>query len=248
MQIKKNPNKDLRRWSLIFFQLGMVLVLLFSWWAIERKTFEKEEEHEVQIVKYQDLAPEDVVVTEKPKVNTPPPPPPPKAPEIINVVEDDEEVEEDEVETVEDIEEVKVEVADISEIDSAPDVGEVSDEIESVPFEAIQDVPIFPGCEKFKDNDRRGKCMSDGITKFVNRRFNTDLASDLGLSGITRINVQFTVDEHGQVTNIKALAKEKALEQEAIRVVNLLPSMEPGKQRGRKVKVVYTLPIVFQVN
>lgn len=248
MQIKKNPKKDLRRWSLIFFQLGMVVILLLSWAAIESKTFEKQEEHEVQIVKYQDLAPEDVVVTEKPKVNTPPPPPPPKAPEVINVVEDDEEVEEDEVETVEDIEEVKVEVADISEISSAPDVGDIEEEIESVPFQAIQDVPIFPGCEKFKDNAQRGKCMSDAITQFVNRRFNTELASDLGLSGVTRINVQFTVDQNGQITDVKALAKERALEQEAIRVVNLLPSMEPGKQRGRKVKVIYTLPIVFQVN
>jgi len=248
MQIKKNPKKDLRRWSLIFFQLGLVLVLLISWRAIERKTYEKEEETEVQVVKFTDLEPEDVVVTETPKTNTPPPPPPPKAPEVIQVVEDDEEIEEDEVETVEDIEEEKVEVADISEIESAPDEGEIEEEIESVPFQAIQDVPVFPGCEKHKDDAKKKKCMSDGIQKFVNRRFNTELAADLGLSGVTRINVQFTVDENGEITDIMARATEPELEREAKRVVEMLPAMEPGKQRGKPVRVIYQLPIAFQVN
>jgi|SRR5690625_941412 len=248
MQIKKNPNKDLRRWSLIFFQIGMVIVLLISWIFIERRTYDKVDEvEEVQIVKYTDLEPEDVIVTETPRTNTPPPPPPPKAPDILNIVEDDEEIEEDEVETVEDIEVPKVEVADISEIQSAPDEGE-PEEIESVPFAAIQDVPIFPGCEKFKDNEKRKKCMSDAVQRFVNRRFNTDLAADLGMSGVTRINVQFTVNEHGDVVDVMARATEPQLEDEAIRVVSMLPSMQPGKQRGRAVRVIYQLPIMFQVN
>ncbi|HLS31834.1 MAG TPA: energy transducer TonB [Flavobacteriaceae bacterium] len=247
MQIKKHPKKDLRRWSLIFFQIGMILVLLIAWWAIESKTYEKQDDDEVQIVKYKDLEPEDVVVTEKPKTDAPPPPPPPKVQEELTIVEDDEEVEEDEIETVEDIEVPKVEVADISEIETAPDVVE-DQEIESVPFSVIQDVPIFPGCEKYKDNEDRKKCMSDKINQFVNRRFNTDLAVDLGLSGITRINVQFTVDENGNVVDIMTRAPERALGNEAERVVKMLPSMQPGKQRGKEVKVIYQLPIVFQVN
>lgn len=248
MQTKKNPKKDLRRWSLIFFQIGMIVVLLASWWAIESKTFEKEDDDEVEIVKYKDLEPEDVVVTEKPRTDAPPPPPPPKVQEELTIVEDDEEIEEDVVETVEDIEVPKVEVADIDEIDTAPDVGEVEEEIEAVPFAMIQDVPIFPGCEKYQNNDKRKKCMSDKIQKFVNRRFNTDLAADLGISGVTRINVQFTVNENGDVVSIMTRAPERALEREAERVVKMLPSMQPGKQRGKKVKVIYQLPIVFQVN
>lgn len=249
MQIKKNPKKDIRRWSLLFFQLGLILVLIVSWRAIESKTYEKKEkEEEIVEVKYNDLEPEDVVVTERPQQNTPPPPPPPKAPEVIKVVDDDEDIEEDEPETVEDIDEPKVEVADISEIDSAPDEGDIEEEIETVPFQAIQDVPLFPGCEKYKDNAKRKQCMSESIQKFVNKRFNADLASDLGLSGVTRINVQFTVDEHGDVTDVMARATEPELEDEAKRVVNMLPSMQPGKQRDRAVRVIYQLPIVFQVN
>lgn len=248
MQIKKNPKKDLRRWSLIFFQIGMILVLLISWWAIESKTYEKQDDSEVEIVKYKDLEPEDVVVTEKPQTDAPPPPPPPKVQEQLTVVEDDEEIEEDVVESVEDVEVPKVEVADISEIDTAPDVGEAEEEIEAVPFSMIQDVPIFPGCEKFKDNDKRKQCMSEKVQQFVNRRFNTDLAADLGLSGVTRISVQFTVDENGNVVDIMTRATESALEDEAERVVKMLPSMQPGKQRGKKVKVIYQLPITFQVN
>lgn len=237
----------MRRWTLIFFQLGLVVILFISWRAIEMRSYEKKEKDDVQVVQLSDdLDMEDIVVTEQPQTNTPPPPPPPKVPDKLVVVDDDEDIEEDEVETVEDIEQPKVEVADVGEIQSAPDEGE-PEEIAEVPFQAIQDVPIFPGCEKFKDNEQRKKCMSDGVQKFVNRRFNTDIGSDLGLSGITRISVQFTVDEHGKITDIKARAPEAALEDEAKRVVNMLPEMTPGKQRDKPVRVIYQLPIVFQI-
>lgn len=247
MQVKKNPKQDIRRWSLIFFQVGLILVLFISWRAIENKSYErKERKEDTQTVKFDDLEPEDVEVVEQPKTDQPPPPPPPKVPDKIVVVDDDEDIEEDEPETVEDIEE-KVEVADIGDIDSAPDEGEADEEIEEVAFQAIQDVPIFPGCEKFSDNEDRKECMSKGVQKFVTRRFNTDIASDLGLSGVTRISVQFTVDENGKVVDIKARAPESELEDEAKRVTEMLPDMEPGKQRDKAVRVVYQLPIVFQV-
>ena len=57
----------------------------------------------------------------------------------------------------------------------------------------------------------------------------------------------FTFDKNGQVTNIKARSKYKALEKEAKRVIALLPKVTPGKQKGKTVKVTYTLPIIFKV-
>src|SRR5690625_7130195 len=111
MQIKKHPKKDLRRWSLIFFQIGMILVLLIAWWAIESKTYEKQDDDEVQIVKYKDLEPEDVVVTEKPKTDAPPPPPPTEQ-EEETIIEDDEEEEEEENKATDEIKELKEEEAD----------------------------------------------------------------------------------------------------------------------------------------
>lgn len=89
--------------------------------------------------------------------------------------------------------------------------------------------------------------MSDKIQEFVNKKFNTDLASELGLSGRQRINVIFKIDKTGEVVGIRARAPHPGLEKEAARVIGLLPKMQPGKQRGKAVTVPYSLPIVFQV-
>jgi protein TonB len=89
--------------------------------------------------------------------------------------------------------------------------------------------------------------MSEKITKIVVRRFNTDLAGDLGLSGRQRISVIFKVDKTGNITDVMARAPHPRLAKEAKRVVGLIPKMKPGKQRGNPVVVQYSLPIIFKV-
>jgi len=108
-------------------------------------------------------------------------------------------------------------------------------------------VPIYPGCESMKNNDQRKKCMSEKIDEFVRKKFNADLGSQLGLTGINRVIVQFKIDKNGNVTDVRSRAPHPRLEQEAARVINALPKMQPGKQRGKPVGVMYSLPIVFQV-
>ena len=125
------------------------------------------------------------------------------------------------------------------------EVEEVNEEVE-VPFSVIENVPEYPGCEKGSNADKR-KCMSDKIAKFVQRKFNTDLAGDLGLSGKQRINVIFKIDKNGNVTGVRSRAPHPRLEKEAARVINLLPKMKPGRQRGKAVVVPYSLPITFKV-
>ena len=115
-----------------------------------------------------------------------------------------------------------------------------------VPFYTVQNVPIFPGCDK-GNNEKRRKCMSQKITKFVQKEFNTDLAGDLGLSGRQRISVIFKIDKNGDVVGVRARAPHPRLVKEAIRVVNLLPKMKPGTQLGKAVVVPYSLPIIFEV-
>jgi hypothetical protein len=117
---------------------------------------------------------------------------------------------------------------------------------EEVPFSTVQNVPIFPGCDK-GNNEKRRKCMSQKITKFVQKEFNTDLAGDLGLSGRQRISVIFKIDKNGDVVGVRARAPHPRLVKEAIRVVNLLPKMKPGTQLGKAVVVPYSLPIIFEV-
>jgi protein TonB len=123
----------------------------------------------------------------------------------------------------------------------------VEEEIADVPFAVIENVPIYPGCENEKGNDAKKKCMSSKISEFINKKFNTDLASDLGLDGRQRIAVQFKIDKNGNVTDVRARAPHPRLEKEAISVVQSLPNMTPGKQRGKPVGVLYSLPIVFDI-
>ena len=123
-----------------------------------------------------------------------------------------------------------------------------SDRIE-VPFSIIEIVPTIEECAKnFKSNAERKKCTSDFIAKHVNKNFNTQLATQLGLNGRQRINVIFKIDTRGNVVNVRSRAPHPGLEEEAIRVINTLPTFIPGKQKGKAVTVPYSLPILFQVN
>jgi len=238
MKLKKNPQSDMGRRSMIFFQLGMVLMLFITWQAIENKTYEKSNISQDMLDISDDLE-EDIPITEQ-LTPPPPPPPPPPAPEVIEVIEDEAEIEETVIESAEvDVEE---EIVDIEEIEE-----DVEEEIADVPFAVIENVPVYPGCEKKKSNAEKKKCMSEKVQKFVVKKFNTELAGELGLEGRQRINVQFKIDRNGNVVNVRARAPHPKLEKEAISVVSSLPKMIPGKQRGKAVGVLYSLPILFQV-
>ncbi|PID68194.1 MAG: hypothetical protein CR968_02750 [Flavobacteriia bacterium] len=120
-----------------------------------------------------------------------------------------------------------------------------SDKKDNLPFSVIEEAPVFPGCTGSKEVLK--KCFMDKVSKHVNDNFKTLSAKSLGLDSGTkyRISVMFTVDKHGQVTKIKARAPHESLEQEAIRVIKLLPQMTPGKYKDEPINVTYALPILF---
>ena len=89
--------------------------------------------------------------------------------------------------------------------------------------------------------------MSTKVKQFIQANFNTELAADLGLEGTQKIFVTFKIDKTGRVADIRSRAPHPKLEEEAANVVNSLPRMIPGKQRGAPVGVLYALPIMFQV-
>jgi len=237
MEPKKNLNADVRRNSSLYFAVGLVLMLFITNYSINYKTYDKEA-IDIGMLNMDELDEEEIPITEQ--IQTPPPPPPPPAaPEVIEVVEDEVEIEETVIESTETTEEE--EIVEVEEVE----VEEVEEDIE-VPFAVIENVPVFPGCEK-GNNDAKKKCMSEKIQKFVVKKFNTDLAGDLGLTGRQRINVVFKIDKAGNVVGVRSRAPHPRLEKEAARVINLLPKMKPGKQRGKAVIVPYSLPIIFQV-
>ncbi|WP_303318654.1 energy transducer TonB [Flavivirga abyssicola] len=117
-----------------------------------------------------------------------------------------------------------------------------------IPVNLVQVVPIYPGCEKKKSNDERRKCMSKKIDKLIQRKFDTDLGSEFGLSGRQVIRTLFKIDKNGKITDIRIRAPHPGLEKEAERIINIIPEMTPAKQQNKNVGVTYTLPIVFDVH
>ena len=238
MELKKNPKADIKKNSPFYYAVGIAAIMIITYLGINHKTFEKIEQ-DIAALNLDFEEEEEIPMTEI-NQTPPPPPPPPAAPEVIEIVEDEEEIEETVIESTETDEEE--EIVEVEEVE----VEEVEEDVE-VPFAVIENVPVFPGCERKKNNAERKKCMSEKITKHVNKKFNVDLAADLGLSGRQRIAVMFKIDKNGNVTGVRARAVHPALAKEAERVVKSLPKMKPGKQRGKAVTVPYSLPIVFQV-
>ena len=236
MESKKNPKADASRNGSISFAVGLALMLFLTYSTLNWKTYDKSD-IDIGKLNLDNELEEEIPIIEQ-VIPPPPPPPPPAAPEVIEVVEDEEEVEETVIESTETDQDEEIEVEEI-------EVEEFVEDVE-VPFAVIENVPEYPGCERGSNAEKR-KCMSDKIAKFVQRKFNTDLAGDLGLSGRQRISVIFKIDKNGNVVGVRSRAPHPRLEKEAARVINMLPKMKPGRQRGKPVIVPYSLPITFQV-
>ena len=119
------------------------------------------------------------------------------------------------------------------------------DDAHAVSFDVIEKVPTYPGCNG--DNAALKECMSDKISKYVNRNFNVNLGKELGLTGVNRIFLSFVIDTNGDVINVRSRAPYPELETEAKRVINGLPKMVAGEQNGQLVDVLYALPITLKI-
>ena len=243
--VKKSHKHDanLRKNSSLYFQIGLIVCLLAAYGLLEMK-------FETHIPKVGELLPPDQVYMADVPVFKP---------EVVVV---DEPVKQKTSEpTNNDYQEVPDTDPDIFIDDSAEPTPKISNSInpgtvilvdkpideEPVPFERIENVPIYPGCENKKSNDEKRKCMSDKITQLIQKKFNTNLGSELGLSGKQVIRTQFKIDKTGHVKDIMVRGSHPDLEKEAARVINIIPEMTPGKQRDKNVGVIYSLPIIFQV-
>ncbi|PSR08543.1 MAG: energy transducer TonB, partial [Candidatus Arcticimaribacter sp.] len=70
---------------------------------------------------------------------------------------------------------------------------------------------------------------------------------EMGIQG--KVYMRFVIEKDGSITNIEVLrSPDRNLEKEALRIINKLPKMTPGKQRGRPVRVPFSIPITFKLN
>lgn len=109
-------------------------------------------------------------------------------------------------------------------------------------FKVVEEMPRFPGCE---DNNKN--CADKKMLEFIyqNLRYPA-LARENEVEGT--VVVSFIVERNGKITEPKIVREiGGGCGDEVMRVVNLMPTWIPGKQKGEAVRVQFNLPVRFQL-
>ncbi|WP_406684955.1 energy transducer TonB [Seonamhaeicola sp. MEBiC1930] len=126
------------------------------------------------------------------------------------------------------------------------------EEIDSTYYQwpAIEVFPVYPGCDSLKRDYRLKKCMNAKIRTLISKNFDTLLFRSLDLpDGLIKIKTFYEIDTLGKVTNIKVSGPHTKLEEEAKRVIQLIPRMsKPATNSLKPISMIYRLPIYFNVN
>jgi len=245
---KTKQDANLRKNGWLHFQIGLILSLLVTYFTLEA-VFPMFEAPEIEQAKQEEDITEVAFqfTPQPPKIVAPDPLPDP-TPETAKRIGETIKVVDNRNLTVRPTENITVNAPagnpylNLSEIDYA--------EPDEVPrnIMAVESVPLFPGCDRLGTRQEKIDCFSKSINKIVVKHFNGSLGDTWGLSGRQVIHVVFKIDKKGEVYDIKAKAPHPALEKEAIRVMRLVPPLEPGKQNNTPVEVLFAKSIVFKVH
>ena len=229
MLSRKTPEANLENkrgaWKAIGFVASLSLLLSALAWTTYDVAITRAIDFEADLLEDEEI-PVNVV-------QPPPPPPPPQQTTVIEIVDDEEEIEEElEIEDIELDEDTEIEFIDYEE------------EEEDVPFMIVENMPAMGDCKKLR-GDERHQCTQLEIIKYVSKNTKyPPIAKDAGIQGT--VFVYFVVGKDGKVKDVRVLREvDSRLDAEAIRVVESLPTFEPGEQRGKAVSVQYTIPVKF---
>ncbi len=131
-----------------------------------------------------------------------------------------------------------------SVIDSPLHKTESETELVEVPFSVVDITPSHKDCESLMSQEEKKQCFNEFVNTHVKKHFNTNVEKNAALHK-KRIFARFLIDAEGNVTRIQARAASKVLEEEAIRVLSLLPQFIPGRQKGKAIAVAFSLPITL---
>ena len=229
MELKKSPKADLEKNKRILLMFGLVVALGVVLLAFEWKSRPTAASSlgNLEVAEVED---EVIPITRQEQVQPPPPPPPPQVVEVLKIVDDN-------VDILDDLSMFDSEADNETFIDVAPviqTVKEEKEEEEAQVFFIVEEMPEFPGGEA-------------ALRRFIANAIKyPQIAQENGIQG--RVYIQFVVDKDGSVTQASvARGVDPSLDKEALRVVNSLPKWKAGMQRGKPVKVSYTVPINFQL-
>ena len=227
MEVKKSPKADLEGKKTSNLLIGAILTLSvlfigFEWSERDKKVTTDTGLQEV--VFEEEIIP--ITEQEQPK-QAPPPPEAPKVEEVLEIMDNDSDVEESTIQASDDTQaavEVKYTPVEVEE-----------EEVEEQQiFQVVEEMPEFPG--------GMGECM-----KFLGKNIKyPTISQENGVQG--RVIVQFVVNQDGSIVDaVVARGVDPYLDKEALRVVGMMPKWKPGKQRGKAVRVKYTLPVMFRL-
>lgn len=218
---EEKSKQDFAKARPLYFNIGLTLALAMALMAFEWK--------------FQDVPPEvsfsnstdnfrieEVMITrhEVPK------PPKPK-PQVIKVVEDKVEIE---------IEDFKLDIIDeLDEPMGDPVIEDIEPEAEPDFHLVVEKMPKFNGGGQAE------------FLRYIGKQIRyPKLARKLDVSG--KVFVQFVIDKKGNISDIEVIKGIGfGCDEEVIRVLKQAPKWEPGKQRGKPVRVKMVLPVTFQL-
>jgi len=221
METKKSTKADLRRFSGMFFNFGLAISTGIVLFAFELKTYDD------QLIKVLSVIPDEMeMLPEIPNTIQNPPPPPAEQPLIHEV--EDEVIIEDKLEVIFDVETFAVPKYDEFFI------PEPKEEDADIIFEVVESSPSPTG-----GMDQWNTYLRKHL-KYPNQ------AQRMGVEGT--VYVSFVVNTDGSIQDVGILRGIGAgCDEEAMRVIQMAPKWNPGKQRGKAVRVKMSLPIRFKL-
>ena len=228
MEIKKSERADLERGKGTSLLIGFVIALGVMFVALEWTQREVEDNSELYTVKDVSLNEEMIPITLPEKKTVPPPPAAVTKAEIIEIVEDDADIEEDIMASTEDnVEWVDLDEYDVVEVEPEPEEEEI--------FMVVEDQPEFPGGTA---------ALLDYLRKNIKY---PAICRENNIQG--RVLVTFIVNKDGAIIEPEVVKSvHPQLDREALRVISTMPNWKPGSQRGKPVRVKYTVPVNFRLN
>lgn len=226
-EVKKSPKANIETQKITALLMGAVLAVSFMFVAFEWSTQTKKLDANALV---QDVvAEEEIEITRRDPAPPPPPPPPePEAPEVIEVVQE-------KVDTKVNISmEDDQSKAQIQTYTPPPPPKPKEEEVTDEIFVVVENQPEFPG-----GTTAMMKFLNDNIKYPV-------IAQENGIQG--RVICNFVVERDGSITDVQVVrGVDPSLDKEAIRVIQQMPKWKPGSQRGKPVRVRFTLPVLFRL-
>ncbi|MBO7110629.1 MAG: energy transducer TonB [Bacteroidaceae bacterium] len=228
MEIKKSEHADLERGKGTSLLIGFVIALGVMFVALEWTQREVEDNSELYTAKDVSLNEEMIPITLPEKKTVPPPPAAVTKAEIIEIVEDDADIEEDIMASTEDnVEWVDLDDYEVVEVEPEPEEEEI--------FMVVEDQPEFPG-------------GTAALLEYLRKNIKYPaICRENNIQG--RVLVTFIVNKDGAIVEPEVVKSvNPSLDKEALRVISTMPNWKPGSQRGKPVRVKYTVPVNFRLN